>query len=409
MKKEWIKTGFLFLVTVGAVFWVLNFIFLNKEAPKSRASGEPLKLTFDPYSATAAVNSTFTVALKVKPSLDTALRGYMVELIFDKTKIQLTKIVYNLGAVSTGLGQTDSDLATVNANGAVRLIGESQTATGQLLLASAAPTNLATLTFKTLSSVGTSIKVDTSDTDNTNDAKFYTFGADMVLSEALLSAASQLDINGGGAVPTVGPTITPGGPTLTPTPTGTITGNVKINAKLKFQGITTKPDDARNSMNVKFTLSGADLTTPLVKSGTFVSDASGVWSGNVGFDLSSPAGKKYLLYVKGPRHVQKKICDIAPSETSAGTYSCSAANLTLAVGNNSRDLSKILLLSGDIYGPNKVQDGVINSVDLSFVKNNLNKTDVATLTVCDINLDGKCDTQDYSLIISSLSIKSDEL
>lgn len=212
----------------------------------------------------------------------------------------------------------------------------------------------------------------------------------------------------GTVIPTV--TLTPTA-TPIPTPTGTIpvTGNVKINLKLKFQGIAANPATPRNFMNVKFTLGGADLTTQLVKSGSFFADASGVWSGKVGFDLTAPAGKKYNLYVKGPKHIQKKICDIAPTENPAGTYRCSTANVTLAVGENTLDLSKILLLSGDIYGPDKVQDGIVNSVDISYVKNNLNKNDAGILAVCDINLDGKCDTQDYSLILSALSIKSDEL
>lgn len=211
------------------------------------------------------------------------------------------------------------------------------------------------------------------------------------------------------ATPT--PTGTTGAGTPTPTPTGSIpvTGNVKITLKLKFQGIGGKPADARNSMNVKFTLGGADLATQLVKSGTFTSDANGVWTGKVGFDLTAPAGKKYTLYIKGPKHVQKKICDVAPTENAAGTYRCSNSNVTLAVGENTLDISKVLLLSGDVYGPNKVQDGVVNAVDISYIKNNLGKTDAGILGICDINLDGKCDTQDYSLIISALSIKSDEL
>src|SRR3990167_286715 len=403
MKKQWIKIGILFLVTVGAVFWALNYLFLSGQtAQKSKASGETIQLTYDPASTTAAVNTDFSVGIKIKPSGDVTLRGYYIYLYFDKLKLQLKKIEYKLGTVSTGLGYTDTDLTTANTSGLVKLIGENQIPTGQLL-SSSSSTDLVKLTFTALSNTGTSFTI------NTNLAGFYTFGSDMLLYYRPISAAAQFSVVGsGGATGTPSMTITPGGPTLTPTPTGTVTGNTKINLRLKFQGITAKPADTRNSMNVKFTLSGADLTTPLVKSGTFTADANGVWSGKVGFDLTSPSGKKYILYAKGPRHIQKKICDIASTDTSPGTYSCSTANFTLAIGDNTRDLSKILLLSGDIYGPNKVQDGVVNSIDLSFVKNNLNKTEAAILAVCDINLDGKCDTQDYSLIISSLSIKSDE-
>ena len=76
----------------------------------------------------------------------------------------------------------------------------------------------------------------------------------------------------------------------------------------------------------------------------------------------------------------------------------------IAAGQNSFDFSGVLLLSGDID-----QNGTVDSVDISFVRNNLNKTDADTLKKCDINLDGKCDTQDFSLVISALSVKVDEM
>jgi len=195
---------------------------------------------------------------------------------------------------------------------------------------------------------------------------------------------------------------------VTPTPISTASGNTKLTLKLKFQGIGSKPADSLNSMAVKLKVKGGDLKSDIERTATFTSDASGVWSGLTGFDLPS-SGKKYTIYVKGPRHVQKKICDSAPSETAGGTYKCSDENIILSPGSHSLDFSELTLLSGDIYGPNKVQDAVVNSVDISYVRNNLRETESSVLSVCDINLDGKCDTQDFSLIISSLSVKNDEL
>ena len=194
--------------------------------------------------------------------------------------------------------------------------------------------------------------------------------------------------------------------TSTISPTPVVTGNTTLNLKLKFSGMTSKPPDAVNKMNVKVTISGGSITSPIVTRGNFVADATGVWSGSVNFDLPSTVGGKYTIMIKGAKQLQKKICDNAPTETSPGTYKCSNANISLVVGANNLDFSNILILSGDIYSSNKDQDDVISSLDLQYIKNNLNTKDATTIGICDVNLDGKCDSQDYSVTISALSFKS---
>jgi len=104
--------------------------------------------------------------------------------------------------------------------------------------------------------------------------------------------------------------------------------------------------------------------------------------------------------VKGPFQVQKKICNKTPTETDGGTYRCAKGTITLKAGENDINLSGITLLSGDL----PVQDGTINAYDTSMIRNNLGSDN----SNCDVNRDGKCDTQDYSLLISTLSIKNDE-
>lgn len=193
------------------------------------------------------------------------------------------------------------------------------------------------------------------------------------------------------------------GATPIPTVTG-VTGNTILNLKLKFQGITGKPADSLNNMKVKVTLAGGPLTSPVSSTGTFTGDANGVWSGAVGFDLSSYTGK-FTIYVKGPRHLQKKICDATPTESSAGTYNCADGTIILKSGQNNFDFSNIIMLSGDVTGPSNAQDGLVSAVDLSYIRNKLNSTD----STCDVDLDGKCTTRDYSLVISSLLVKTDQL
>ena len=187
---------------------------------------------------------------------------------------------------------------------------------------------------------------------------------------------------------------------ITPTPTGTVT----LSLKLKFQGINKLPATGENSMTVKVKVQKNGEATSIDGTGTFVADAAGIWSGTVGVNIPTISGK-YKIMVKGPQHIQKKICDSTPTETTgAGLYRCSSGNVTLVAGDNNLDFSGILLLAGDLD-----QNGIVDSVDFGLVKNNLGKTDTETLAKADINRDGKVDTQDFSLIIAALGIRTDEL
>ncbi|MCX7881495.1 MAG: dockerin type I domain-containing protein [Patescibacteria group bacterium] len=216
--------------------------------------------------------------------------------------------------------------------------------------------------------------------------------------------------------PTLTPTITstptptnipvPRNPTNSPTPINTPTPtttpapeSVTLNLKLKFQGILKKPTST-DKMNVKVKLGGRQSADPKIV--TFTSDNNGVWSGSVNFNVTTGSG--YLVYIKGPKHLQKKICDPLPTETVPATYHCGQGKITLSAGNNNLDFSGIFLSSGDL--PN--QDGVSDSYDLSLVRNNLGQRDDGALRLADINLDGVVNTQDYSAIIQALAVRTDE-
>jgi hypothetical protein len=111
--------------------------------------------------------------------------------------------------------------------------------------------------------------------------------------------------------------------------------------------------------------------------------------------------------VKGPKHLQKKICDAAPSETSGGTYHCGEGKINLKAGDNDLNLSGILMLVGDLP-ENGTQNGIIDSYDTSYVRQHLQSTKADELAIADVNYDGVIDGQDYSLVLASLSIKYDE-
>ncbi|NTU46951.1 hypothetical protein HGA88_04980 [Candidatus Roizmanbacteria bacterium] len=202
------------------------------------------------------------------------------------------------------------------------------------------------------------------------------------------------------------PTTTPKA-TSTPTPTSTSDSKVTMNLKLKFFGINSKPQDGRNTTDVKVTLqkiSGTSYSS--TKTVTFTSDANGIWSGTTNFDAT--AGPGYTVLVKGSKHLQKKFCVINPVQNSTGWYQCGNSSITLVSGANSMDFSAVSLLPGDLAINNGAQRGVVDSLDLNTVRKYFGHTDSEALTLADLNLDGVVDTQDYSLVLHTLSVYNDE-
>ncbi|MFA6532421.1 MAG: dockerin type I domain-containing protein [Patescibacteria group bacterium] len=388
MKKEFLKIGIIFFVTIAIVLWGLNFIFLNKNAPKSKAAGDTMNLSFDPATQTTTTATDFTVSIYAKPSVTTVIRGYKTRVTFDKTKLQFKSIVYKLGVVSAGIGNTDATKDDINARGSIFIVGEDQTNVGKTLTAPNGE-ELVTLTF----------------TPVTNDPSvvvfagpvFYSVNDNAVLTSAWTYETGGLSVNGG-VIPSPTPT---GGVNPTDGPAD----NAKLNLKLKFQGIGSKPPtDTLSKMKVRFRLYDENTEKYADNdSSIFTADDKGVWTGVV--DFAVVPSHKYALLVKGSHHIQKRICIKNPTETDGGTYKCAKGMLALAKGDNDLDLSGIILLAGDL----PVQDGTVDAYDISLVRNNIGKTDETSLAQSDINRDGKCDTQDYSLVIAALSVKSDEL
>ncbi len=188
------------------------------------------------------------------------------------------------------------------------------------------------------------------------------------------------------------------------------TASVTLNLTLSFQGIKQAPASGENFMDVLVTLAGGPQGQSIASTGTFAANSSGKWTGQVSFEGVTTGGG-YRVMVKGPKHIQKKICDAAPSETSPGTYHCGDGDITINTGANIFDFSGVKLLVGDL----PQQDGIIDSYDIALIRNSFCTTDnpnVCTssniLSKADLNLDGIIDTQDYSSLISSLSIGYDE-
>lgn len=448
MKKELPRIIVFFLIVVGLVFWTLNYLFLGS-APKSKAAGEKVTYTFSPASARKD-SGDFTTTIRIKPSVNMTVRGYQFNITFDKSKVLFKSIQYKLGTVSAGVGDDNSKKTAINQNGKIGVVGEVQAATGQVISASQ-NTDVVTIVFTANSSQPSSVVT------GLTDAKVYMIRTDLTLFDVPSAAQVKFSLNGATGTNTPTPTKIPtfkcktpcgdfdttcknypGHPnskrrtctfsatgtltcekigtvyynyqacaaaTNTPTPTG---GTNKVNAvlklKLKFQGISKSPPAALNKLKVKIKLYDENTEKEVdAQSVDFTVDDKGIWDGSVTFkDILTT--HKYVLFVKGPYHIQKKVCEEKPTETAGGTYHCVKGKIALVKGNNNLDLSGITLLSGDLPD----QDGTVSAVDTSLIRNNLGKTDEASVENSDINRDGIVDTQDYSLVIGSLSIKNDE-
>jgi len=205
-------------------------------------------------------------------------------------------------------------------------------------------------------------------------------------------------------------------PTNTPTLTQPSGGSVSLNLKLKFQGVMKEPSNAnQRTMKVRIKVAGGNLSSPVSVDADFTltnnknsnTDAL-IWNGTVNLPAQVTPGQKYYLLIKGPKHIQKKICDKDPSETTGGSYRCQGERtITFSSGQNNLDFSKIYLLAGDLP-VNGAQDGLVDSLDTSYIRNNLGKTDPTVVSIADLNLDGKVDTQDWSMVLYALSVKTDE-
>ncbi len=196
-------------------------------------------------------------------------------------------------------------------------------------------------------------------------------------------------------------------PTATTQPTQPPTGdtiNLALTLRLSFQGITRKtPTD---KMTVKVTLVGGPQRNE--KTAEFIVDDQGIWTGTLSFNNLEKRGD-YSILVKGPKHIQKRICASVPQENVPGTYSCFLGQISIQTSNLTLDFSKVKLLAGDL----PQQDGIVDSYDLSLVRNIIveplaERTSAANTQIADINLDRIVDSQDFSLLIAALSIRPDE-
>lgn len=191
----------------------------------------------------------------------------------------------------------------------------------------------------------------------------------------------------------------------TPAPTPTLAPNqIRLNLNLKLQGVVSKPKDLMVNLPVKITVSktasgAADILSSSVP---FLFSQYGAFTGAILTSQITP--DNYILLVKPGKHLQRKICDVLPSENTPGSYQCSqGSSIPITVGENNLDLTGVYLFAGDIN-----QDGIVDSADVATVIANLGKTTPPAIQKADLNFDNVVDSQDYSLVIQAIKVRFDD-
>lgn len=214
--------------------------------------------------------------------------------------------------------------------------------------------------------------------------------------------------------------------TIIPTPPS---GGVLLSfSKMRIQGIIRKPSKELSRMPVKVTLKGPKGTFPMSVTSNFTADTNAEWSGYAVFP-KVPAGN-YSVFVKGRKHLQKKVCfavRLIPTATTIPTppygedfpeveeefvdIDCPNDKIALTPGDGyaiqSDPSVRVHMYAGDLP-VDGVQDGLIDSLDLIYLRNRLGQKNGDYLKTGDLNLDQVIDTQDHSLPFAVLNLEINE-
>lgn len=209
---------------------------------------------------------------------------------------------------------------------------------------------------------------------------------------------TQATISVAGVAPTAAPTQVPF-PSATPTQS---IPSVTIKMRLRLQGIYSKPTRSPKSPQIFLVwVRNSDRENPIYKWVTAKYDQTGSWFIEDTWNLVP--GDGYKVWIKGEKHLQRKICDGKPSDQESGFYHCANenGNIVIRPGDNYLDFSNVIMFAGDI--PFKGEsDGVLDAFDLAYVATHFGDT---TNDIGDLNFDGVTDSQDYGISVNAIRIQ----
>lgn len=186
-----------------------------------------------------------------------------------------------------------------------------------------------------------------------------------------------------------------------PTPTQLPENSLSVNLTMKFQGIKSSRLSTKTMSGVKVQLAKGTGKTAQDSLPQFISvkvGTDGLWHGSVVFP-NVKSTDTYAILIKGPKHLQKRICQNNPTEKTQGAYECVGGEIKLDAENKDITTSGITMMTGDIG----LQDSILNAYDLSFIQNTIQKTGKNVSADADVNYDGKVNKIDYDLVRYSLT------
>lgn len=187
-------------------------------------------------------------------------------------------------------------------------------------------------------------------------------------------------------------------------------GTLILAFSIKSQGIFEKRADQKVIVTVKKPSGATGGYMGTYRDINIVSDSTGVYSGSV--VLSSPttgstpvAGDKVWIFIKGPKHLAKKFCVI---DQALDKRCKDNEALLLQAGTNTFNWSRAVMEGGDLPLADGGQNGVVNSLDYTFINNHFGSSVAADLAIADINLDGIVNAADRILLRNTLETKYEE-
>jgi len=196
-----------------------------------------------------------------------------------------------------------------------------------------------------------------------------------------------------------------------PTPT-TITGNGSdgvLKFRMTYAGVTTASSCSNNWPLSVMVMSGNESKT--YSNVSVIEDGSDggkkVYKGEVllsGFSAKS----NIALFLKGNKHIQVKYGKNSQSDF----YNEPGGTLTVDSNPASTpvyDLTKYPLTVGDVTGSGGQQDGVVDGLDFSYVKTEVNKRTEGNGLLADMNGNCKLESQDLTLLMLAMKDKQEQL
>jgi hypothetical protein len=183
--------------------------------------------------------------------------------------------------------------------------------------------------------------------------------------------------------------------------------DMNLNISLRLQGVALKkPTLNTTKVLVKINArNGTNIAN--YENVVFTAETDHIFKATIPLSNVTP-NDNYRILVKPPKHLQKKFCSLnpqLPDGIEESTYVCQGTEaITLQPGANTADFSAIPIYVGDL----PVQDSYLNAKDVAAVSNCIGNQTEECINKADLNYDNTVNATDFSLLIQSMQLKTDE-